>query len=263
MLHLPNEVLQYILGFVKTDSYTIIGPVCKHFRNCYRPSERVTRTSKYTQSLQLFEQATNIEFKSVGLLDDLISRDEVDIIPVLLTRGYEWDHFCVQRAAETNNYAFFGWIQTTDLPWLVENAHRAAALEGNLEMMMYLVESGAGFPDNSLYDVAKDRKIVEWMHELQMDPAYAFVKAAREDDVGVFEQTEFFDDHVLNQMYVEVACTHGSFNVLEFFRIFVDIGPKVSDVTTAMYFQVPEMLDWYWEFFPCLAEELSELRLKN
>lgn len=269
MLHLPtHHVLRYILDFVKADSYAIIGPVYRDFRNCYGSGERVTRTSKYTQSLQLFRQATatNIEFKSLGLLDDLISRDEIDVIPPLLARGYEWDHFCVQRAAETNNYNFFRWLQwlqtTTDdgLPWLVENAHRAAAKEGNLDMMIYLVESGAGFPDSGSLAVTRDCKIVQWLRELRLDPAHAFVKAAREDDVCVFEQqterTDAFDDHALNQMCLKEACIHGAFNVLEFFRVSVGVGPTQSDVATALHFQTGDILDWYGEFFPSLAEEL-------
>jgi hypothetical protein len=256
MLHLPEEILHHTLSFVKTDSYAIIGTVCQNFRNCYRVSERVTRTSKYTQSLQLFQQATNIEFNNPQLLDDLISREEIDIIPLLLARGYDWDHFCVERAAETSNRKFFTWLQTTDLPWLVQNAHRAAASHGNLGLMVYLVESGAGFPDDSFYNVAMDRKIAEWMHELQLGPDYHFVKAAREDDVCVFEQTEFFDDHVSNQMYIREACIHGSFNVLEFFRRFVDVGPTVSNVSAALHFEVAGILDWFWEFFPELAETL-------
>ncbi|CAM9138145.1 unnamed protein product [Ectocarpus sp. 8 AP-2014] len=259
MLHLPKEVLQRILDFVKADSYAIIGPVCRDFRDCYRSSERATRTSKYTQSLQLFQQATtaNIEFKSLRLLDDLISRDEIDIIPPLLARGYEWDHFCVQRAAETNSYEFFEWLRTTDLPWLVENAHRAAAKEGNSGIMIHLVESGAGFPDSGSCTVTKDCKILQWLRELQLDPAYAFVKAAREDDVRVFQEIEqVFDDPVLSQMCVREACIHGSFNALEFFRTFGDVGPTVSDVAAALHFQEDDVLDWYWEFFPSLAEEL-------
>ncbi|CAN0485303.1 unnamed protein product [Ectocarpus sp. 12 AP-2014] len=269
MLHLPKDAFQHILSFVKADSYASICPVCRDFRNCYGSGERVTRTSKYTQSPQLFQQATatKIEFKSLCLLDDLISRNEIDVIPLLLAHGYDWDHFCVQRAAETNNYKFFRWLQwlqTTDdgLPWLVENAHRAAAKEGNLEMMIYLVESGAGFPDSGSLAVTRDCKIVEWLRELQLHPAHAFVKAAREDDVCVFEQTEFFDDHALNQMYLKEACIHGAFNVLEFVRVFVDVGPTPSDVATALHFQTGDILDWYCEFFPCLAEELSGLRLR-
>ncbi|CBN80443.1 EsV-1-149 [Ectocarpus siliculosus] len=272
MLHLlliSKDALQHILSFVKADSYAIIGPVCRDFRNCYGSGERVTRTSKYTQSLQLFRQATatNIEFRSLCLLDDLISRDEIDVIPPLLTRGYEWDHFCVQRAAETNSYRFFRWLQwlqTTDdgLPWLVENAHRAAAKEGNLEMMIYLVESGAGFPDSGSLAVTRDCKIVEWLRELRLDPAHAFVKAAREDDVCVFEQTESFDDHGLNRMYIKEACIHGAFNVLEFFRVFVGVGPTPSDVAWALHFQTEDILDWYREFFPRSAEEVSGLRLR-
>ncbi|AAK14564.1 EsV-1-149 [Ectocarpus siliculosus virus 1] len=262
---LPKDTLQHILSFVKEDSFAIIGSVCRDFRNCYGSGERVTRTSKYTQSLRLFQQATakNIEFKSLGLLDDLISRDEIDVIPSLLARGYEWDHFCVQRAAETNNYKFFQWLQTTDdLPWLVENAHRAAAKEGNLEMMIYLVDSGAGFPDSGSRAVTNDCKIVEWLRELQLDPAHAFVRAAREDDVCVFEQTESFDDHGLNRACVREACVHGAFNVLEFFRVFVDVGPTVSDVAAALHFQTVDILDWCREFFPCLVEELSGMRLR-
>ena len=93
MLHLlsiSKDALQHTLSFVKADSYAIIGPVCRDFRNCYGSGERVTRTSKYTQSPQLFRQATettNIEFRSLCLLDDLISRDEIDVIPPLLARG--------------------------------------------------------------------------------------------------------------------------------------------------------------------------------
>ena len=128
--------------------------------------------------------------------------------------------------------------------------------EGNLDMMIYLVESGAGFPDSGSLAVTRDCKIVEWLRELQLDPAHAFVKAAREDDVCAFEQTESFDDHALNQMYLKEACIHGAFNVLEFFRLFVDVGPTPSDVATALHFQMVDILDWYWEFFPRSAGEL-------
>lgn len=82
-------------------------------------------------------------------------------MPLVLSRGIEWNHFCVQRAAEVNSYNFFDRLKTTNLPWLPENAHRTEALSGNLDIVFFLVESGAGFPDSRSFAVAEDRKIVE------------------------------------------------------------------------------------------------------
>ena len=73
---------------------------------------------------------------------------------------------------------------------MVENAHRAAAKGGELGHDDLLGREGAGFPDSGSLAVTRDCKIVEWLRELRLDPAHAFVKAAREDDVCVFEQTE-------------------------------------------------------------------------
>jgi len=247
ILDLPDVLLKHVLDFVKIDSYAIIGPVCKQFRSHYKPSDRVTRTSKYTQSPQLFS-LLQIQFTSSSLLDDLILRDEIDIIPLLLERGYEWDHFCVESAAETNNYNFFEWLRTTELPWLADNAHFSAAWAGNLEMMIYLVQSGAGFPDERSLIVAQKHgfnKIVGWLQELALDSAYTMVQAAREDDVYAFEQVEFFDDHILNRMYVKEACINGSVNVLEFFRERVEHIPTASDFAAALHFQRSYVLDWF------------------
>jgi len=248
IINLPDVLLQHILDFVKTDSYAIIGPVCRKFRGHYSQSEKVTRTSKYTQSPRLFLHATNVQFTSPFLLDDLISRDEIGIIPLVLARGYQWDHFCVESAAEIGSKTFFEWLRTTELPWLPENAHRSAASAGNLEMMIFLVESGAGFPDSRSLAVAKDLgygKIVGWLRELQLEAEYVFVQAAREDDAYMFEQTEVFEEK-----YLYEACVNGSVNVLEYFRISVGVGPTVRDLAAAVHFQRYEVVEWCLEFFP-------------
>lgn len=253
IINLPDVLLKHILDFVKTDSYAIIGPVCQNFRGHYKASEKVTRTSKYTQSSRLFHHFP-FQPKSPYLLDDMISRDEIDIIPLVLARGYKWDHFCVQSAAETNNYKFFEWLRTTELPWLPENAHHSAASTGNLEMMIYLVESGAGFPDSSSLVVAQKLgycKIVGWLRELQLDPEYVMVQAARQDNVYAFEQTEVVDDK-----YLYVACVNGSFDVLEYFRMEVGVGPTETDFAAAVHFQRYGVVDWCLEFFPELRPSL-------
>ena len=255
ILNLPGVLLRHILDFVKTDSYAIIGPVCQDFREEYGQSQKITRTSKFCQSLTLFQQASDyfLKFTSPFLLDDLISRDEIDIIPLVLKRGYEWDHFCVERAAETNNYKFFKWLRTTELPWLPENAHHSAASAGNLEMMIYLVASGAGYPDLRSLLVAKKfgfMKIVGWFRELQLESDYAMVQAAREDDAYIFEQTEAFDEK-----YIHEACVYGSFNVLEYFRTSVGVGPTARDIAAGVHFQRLEIIEWCLEFFPELLSE--------
>lgn len=250
IINLPDVLLKHILDFVKTDSYAIIGPVCQQFRGHYKPSEKVTRTSKYTQSSRLFHHLP-FKPKSPYLLDDMISRDEVDIIPLVLARGYEWDHFCVDRAAEIGSKTFFQWLRTTELPWLPENAHHSAASAGNLEMMIYLVENNTGFPDSRSLTVAKDlgySKIVGWLCELQLDPEYVMVQAARFDDVYIFEQAE-----VVDEKYLYEACVSGSFNVLEYFRMSVGVGPTALDVASAEYFHRFEVVEWCLEFFPDVA----------
>lgn len=266
ILNLPTVIVSAILDYVKTDSYAIIGAVCQNFKRQFGESEKVTRTCKYLQSVSLLDTLRpTTKFRSSNLLDNLISYGDIRIIPRLLSRGVEWDPFCVERAAEVCNYDFFHWLKTTDLPWLPENAHHKAALAGNLGMMVFLVDSGAGFPDSRSHAAAfNDRKITEWLGELQLDVAYTLVRAARTDDVQAFEQTEFFDDHSLNQMLLKEACINSSFNVLEFFRCFFDVGPTVSDVAAALFFHRDGVLEWYWEFYPDLASDLAEkLRFKN
>lgn len=63
-------------------------------------------------------------------------------------------------------------------------------------------------------------------------------------------------------MYIREACVNGSFNVLEFFRRFVVVGPTTTGVAAALHFQRLEVMDWYREFFLDLAEELVEKRLE-
>lgn len=261
ILELPAVILETIFDFTKTDSYAIIGAVCTTFRDNFSLSERITRTSKYTQSTKLCNVATiilNIPFNSPYLLDDLISRNQIDIIPLVLSRGLEWDHFCVERAAEIGSYNFFAWLKTTELAWLPENAHFSAASSGNLDMMMFLVESGAGYPDDRSFDAAKNlqhHKIVGWLRELELEHDYVMVQAARADDVYAFEQT-LVDDHHLNQKYITEACMNGSFDVLEFFRSSVGVGPTIRDVRAAVLIKRFEVVDWVLEFFPDLAENL-------
>jgi hypothetical protein len=247
ILNLPDVLVRHILSFVKTDAYAIIGPVCRQFRCHYKPSEKVTRTSKYTQSPTLFH-LLHRPLKSPYLLDDLISRDEIDTIPLVLARGYEWDHFCVERAAELGSTKFFKWLRTTELPWLPENAHHSAAAAGNLEMMIFLVESCGGYPDERSIIVAKKigfSNIVGWLRELQLEPEYVMVQAARQDNVYAFEQTEVVDDK-----YLYDACVNGSFDVLEYFRISVGVGPTALDVAAAEHFHRFEVVEWCLEFFP-------------
>ena len=67
----------------------------------------------------------------------------------------------------------------------------------------------------------------------------------------------------MNQRFVKEACAYGSFRVLEFFRCFVDIGPTVRDVLVAgQFFNQFEVVGWFHEFFPDLAESLPHTRLQ-
>lgn len=259
--NLPTEVLHHVLNYVKTDSFLIIGTVCSAFHRCYAtPSTKVTRTTKFFQSPQLLEQAphTAFHFDNPNLLDDLIARDNVQIIPLLLSRGLEWDPFCVERAAQLQHFSFFDWLFNTTLAWLPENAHCSAAEAGNLGLMIYLVEKGDKYPDSRSLAAASRQNfssIVAWMRELELDRAYEMVRAARENTVDVFtrmENTEY--QHV--DMYITEACANSSFDVLEFFRSMVGVGPTVADVVMATVFKKFEVVEWFWEFFPELAKEL-------
>lgn len=260
---MPTEVLAYMLTFVKTDSYAIVGAVCKEFKRNYAGAEKVTRISKYTQSAGLLYQATahlNIRFNGASLLDHLISHDNIESIPTVLSRGLEWDHFCVERAAEMGRYRFFRWLATTELPWLPENAHAAAASSDDLAMMMFLVQSGAGYPDDRSLLIAeknKSRGIIAWLRETSLDPVFALVRAARDDTVRAFEHSAAIvegDSAVQQQKYVTEACASGSLNVLEFFRRSLGVAPTRADVRAAKHFNQFEVLDWVLEFFPELLE---------
>lgn len=60
-------------------------------------------------------------------------------------------------------------------------------------MMIFLVEKGAGYPDDRALVAAKKlgvTKIVDWLHELQLNSAYEMVRAARDHNVFAFEQME-------------------------------------------------------------------------
>lgn len=256
MLHLPQDVLSDILTFVKIDSFIIIGTVCSAFHASYNQSEKITRKSKFLQSPQLLEQAPHIEFKRPFPLDDLIARNEIDVIPLLLSRGLlEWDPFCVERAAEVNSYRFFQWLLATELAWLPEVAHFAAAETGNLELMIYLVDKGVRYPDHRSIVAAKAkgfRKTVEWLRELEIDGIYDMVRAARQDNVCAFEDNQMGLDVRYIEMYITEACSNSSFDVLEYFRRCVGIGPKAADVATARHFKHFEVVEWCAEFFPVL-----------
>lgn len=59
-----------------------------------------------------------MKFSNPFLLDDLITRKEIAVIPLLLSQCLEWDPFCVERAAELNRQGFFRWLLGTKLAWL-------------------------------------------------------------------------------------------------------------------------------------------------
>lgn len=258
LLCLPEDALKTVLDFTKTDSYLLIGTVCRAFRDQYSLLEKITRRSRYTQSPALFDVAIglNIRFESSFLLDDLISRDEIEIIPRALSRGVEWDHFCVQRAAEVGSFRFFRWLMTTALLWLPENAHFSAASSGNLGMMKFLVESGAGYPDQRSFRAATELKhygIVGWLQELHLDRAYVMTRAARDNDVDVFEQSlgDSGDGGDHHAKCITHACINGSFDVLEFYRLnIVDLGPTRDDFNAAVHFHRSGVVDWMLEYFP-------------
>ncbi len=253
---LPNDVLRHILDFVKTDSYAIIGAVSSAFRSVYATSERVTRTSKYTQSPRLLQQVPNLNFHNPYLLDDIITRNEIASIPAVMERGVEWDPFCVERAAELNHQGFFRWLLGTNLAWLPEVAHFAAAGTGNLDLMIFLVDKGVRYPDDRSIVAAEKkgfRNIVEWLQELELDGVFDMVRAARQDNVCAFEDNEQMGSDVRYvEMYITEACSNSSFNVLEYFRRYVGVGPKAADVATAKHFQHFAVVEWCDEFFPGL-----------
>ena len=123
---------------------------------------------------------------------------------------------------------------------------------------MYLVESGAGYPDDRAIAVAKQRRdgrMMQWLSELRFDRVYEMVIAAREDNVHAFEQMET-SDYAQVDRYITQACANSSLEVLEFFRSIIGIGPTVADVAMATVFKRMEVLEWFGEFYPEQAKNL-------
>ncbi|CAN0170394.1 unnamed protein product, partial [Ectocarpus sp. 6 AP-2014] len=161
--------IKSFLNYAGADSCAIIGPVCGDFRRHFRASEKVTTSSNYNRSVSLFDTPPPTT-KING--PHLIYWNEIQVVPLLLLRWVEWNHFCVQRAAEVDNCNFFDRLKTTNLPCLPGNAHCAAVLSGNLKMMVFLVERGAGFPDSRSFAVAEDLMAVGWLRELPLHDDY-------------------------------------------------------------------------------------------
>lgn len=251
LMDLPDDICQFILEFVKKDSYALIGLVCKKFERGFKNSEKVTKTSIYAQNPELFEIAIKhleIHFHK-DFVDRAIKRHDFPVIPIALSFGFEWDHFCVMTAAEVNSLDFFKWlINQRHLKWLPENAFSVAALEGSLEIIKFLVETKSGYPDCRALRNATGLDVIKYLKSLEEDPCYKLVKAARQDNVSVFEthflNTKGIDDETA-ELYIREACFYGSLKVLEFLYDCFKVLPTIENVNHAVEFYRYEVRTWY------------------
>ena len=248
VLDLPDGILHHVLEFVKDDSYALIGPVNRQFNRCFKPCEKVTRTSTYTQNCELFKKAIyelKIPFHK-DFVEHAIIRHDVAAIRLALSLGFDWDPFCVMTAAEVDCLEFFKWlVGQPHLRWLPENAFSIAAIEGNTRIMKFLVEMKTGYPDCRAMPNAMGygrAETIEYLKTLEEDPCYKLVKAARQDNVTFFH-THFSGEH--GDLYVREACSYGSLKVLEFLYDLFEILPTAVNVQHAVEIHREEVREWY------------------
>lgn len=257
--NLPDEVKNSVLGFVKKDTYLILGSVCKEFSSAFDPEDRQTSSVKYLESLELFEHSLVIEVPHEdNVVENLGRLDTPEGIPLALRTGYDWDHFCVEDAAIHGREDFFTWLKTTDLFWLPENAYYAAAEVGNLEIVEFLLSNGMGYPDTRALQVAVrkgHREVSEKLAELSLDQGYHMSVAIRTNDVDTVKRLKA-SNVKFGYKCVQEVCVNGSTEVFEFLEKH-NVYPTREEFLMAVEFGHTELVGLFYTFFSELVDSTS------
>lgn len=232
----PDDIAGNIMSFCEKGRYLTMGIVNKQFNSLHKKEDRVTTTLGYLESdTPLIGKDGEEILPDSKTLNDLMSSKVLHrLVKRTIERGLEWDHFCVEEAAEAGYKEFFGWLEETDLFWTPYNAFSTAARAGNIDFMKFLVNSGYGFPDSCISNIAESSgydHIVEWIEQLCNTKSHKMYRAIINYD---WEQVqELYDDEETHYKWmVHDAIVTGGIETVEFF-VSVGEAPLPRDYVTA------------------------------
>lgn len=237
LMEFPDDVLGCVIDFCKHNRYLPVGIVNKKFNSMFKPYEKNTCVISVFESEKMFESYYHDDIKYPNdIVEILAEKDKYMSIPIAIKNGFEWFPFCVEDAACYGSKEFFTWLHGTDLFWLPENAHHAAAECGNLEIMEFLVSSGIGFPDTRSELAAKKRgmeHVIKWIESIKKDPVFIMVEALRNSEIPLIEELYYSGIRPHSRAITE-ACINGEMDVLELLVESFDMYPCKEDVNIAL-----------------------------
>lgn len=243
---IPDDVTGNILSFCDPGRYLTLGIVNKQFNGLHKREDRVTTTLGYIESdTPLLDQDGKQILPDTETLRKLMASKCLHrLVKHNMERGLEWDHFCVNEAAEEGYHEFFKWLERTDLFWFPDNAFDYAAKKGDVEFMKFMVDSGYGFPAVSSERIAEKNghgNVIEWMKEVRYTKPYSLHKAIVNYDWRLVEEL-YQDVNTHYNWMVFDAIVIGCYKTVEFF-VSVGEAPMTRDIVAAKNFQRDMILE--------------------
>lgn len=246
MGNIPDDIAGNIMSFCDPGRYLTVGLVNKQFNLLHKKEEKVTTTLGYLESdTHLLDNDGNQILPEPETLRGLMTSHCLHrLVKNTVERGLEWDHFCVNEAAEEGYKGFFKWLGRTEFFWWPANAFASAAEKGNVDFMKFMVDSGYGFPDSMSFSRAEQHgkdEVILWMNQLKSTKGYAMYKAIMNYDWRLVE--ELYEDKTTHyEWMVFDAITIGCYKSVEFF---VSVGetPLDRDIVAARHFHRDTILE--------------------
>jgi len=236
---ISDDILRHVLGFCDTNRYLTLGIVNRRINSLHREEEKNTSTMGFLESDTMLVGETGkaifpgneTAIDALGILAR--SKHSLRLIDRALDRGLEWDHFCVEEESSKENKDFFIWLSNSDLFWLPENAYAAAAYDGKIDMMDYLLVSGFGYPDNRCKIIARgkgDTRLDKWIERVESTDGFMLSDAVKNDNIRTV--VDKFEEKTYYNWILHDAVMYGSFSVVEFL-LGEGIEPTQRDFNTA------------------------------
>lgn len=246
---IPDEILRNVLEFCDRNRYLTLGIVNKRINSLHDEEEKNTSTMGFLESDTMLVDETGdgifpgneTSIDALGIIAQ--SKHNLRLIDRAINRGLEWDHFCVEEESSKENKDFFMWLSNSDLFWLPENAYAAAAYDGKIDMMDYLLVSGFGYPDHRCKIYAKrkeDTRMEKWVERVENTDGFILSDAVKNDNIQTV--VDKFGAKTNYNWILHDAVMYGSLSVVEFL-LGEGIEPTERDFNTAREMRREKILE--------------------
>jgi len=230
MNQLPSEIVKNIFSF-NNENFLFSGTISKNIYNSI--DSRVTSHGSVLESASRVNESIdgNLDLSS-RLLENLAKLDKPEFIHVCIQNGLEWDHFCVETAAQYNSVSFIEFVNSSELFWLPENAFISAIEVKNIDLCKKMHGLGMGFHDERCKIHAQKNEyhdIVKWLNDIEDTDEYKIYSIIKRDCVSELVDMNLDVSYDFERFIITTCCVNGSSECLKFF-INYGMSPSHKDL---------------------------------